>query len=109
MLHHRNGGDRKIAIYSNGGDRKIKYLFDRGDREISSVKFPRFFSPPPAIVNDVSLRPFKIDCMFCISLRVQFCVARCEKNISFFTTEAHVNFWDLCCVFAPAHSISKIS
>ncbi len=55
MLHHRNGGDRKIAIYPNRGDRKIKYPFDRGDRKISRVKFPRFFSPPPAVVNDVSL------------------------------------------------------
>ncbi len=46
------------------------------------------------------LRPFKIDCMFCISSR---------EIMSFLTTDARVNFWGLCFVFAPAHSISKIS
>ncbi len=50
------GGDRKIAIFPYRGDHKIKYLFDRGDRKILRVKFPRFFSPPPPVVNDVSLR-----------------------------------------------------
>ena len=50
------GGDHKIAIFPNRGDHKIKYLFDRGDRKISGVKFPRFFSPLPPVVNDVSLR-----------------------------------------------------
>ncbi len=50
------GGDRKIVIFPNRGDYKIKYLFDSGDHKISEVKFPRFFSPPPPVVNDVSLK-----------------------------------------------------
>ncbi len=51
-------GDREIAVYPYRGDHKIKYLFDRGDRKISTVIFPRFFSPPPGVVNDVSLSTF---------------------------------------------------
>ena len=55
MSHQFVWGDSKIAVFPNRGDHKIKYLFDRGDRKISGVKFPRFFSPPPPVVNDVSL------------------------------------------------------